>query len=215
MRNGTCWLVGAALIAVGTADASEKKKEQAEFALLLKTLPGEYDNLTQSESEGETPQHTAVVLSIKPIEETIVGPLVMFVREVAANDPRRVLAQRIWTVERDKQNNIVQRVFLFKEPQRWLHAADDPLLLRSLLPDDLQPLAGCELLWTKTATGFAAQLRPQACRPASSSEGALIETSARLEGDDLTMMEVQAGHGGRLPTESSAASVYHFQRRGS
>jgi hypothetical protein len=210
------WLSVALLLVCfwGPVDASQKKKEEAEFLLLLKTLPGDYDNLAQAESAGDAMQHAAVVLSIKPVEETTVGKLVMFVHETAANDPHRVLAQRIWTLERDKQNHIVQKVFLFKEPRRWMNAADDPLVLRSLLAEDLQQLSGCELLWTKTPNGFSAAVRPEGCRPASLAEGVLVQTSASLQGDDLTMNEVQAGHGGRLPTDATPVSLYHFQRRG-
>jgi hypothetical protein len=210
------WLSVALVLAsvCGQADASQKKKEEAEFLLLLKTLPGDYDNLAQAESAGDAMQHAAVVLSIKPLEESTVGRLVMFVHETAANDPHRVLAQRIWTLERDKQHQIVQRVFLFKEPRRWMNAAEDPLVLRSLLAEDLQQLSGCELIWTRTADGFNAAVRPDGCRPAALAEGLLIQTSASLQGDDLTMNEIQAGHGGRLPTDATPVSLYHFQRRG-
>jgi hypothetical protein len=78
----------------------------------------------------------------------------MFARETVADDPRRVLSQRIWIIERDKQNQIVQKVYGFREPQRWVHAGDDPLLMQSLLPDDISQLVGCELNWVKTNTGF-------------------------------------------------------------
>jgi CpeT/CpcT family protein DUF1001 len=217
MRNSTLWFATAlSLLAMaGVAEArNEKKKEEAEFVALLKMLPGEYDNLSQIDSEGDSPQHLSVLLSIKPLESDTVGKLVMFVRETAADDTHRVLAQRIWTMEKTKEHQIIQRVYLFKEPQRWIHAADDPLVLRSLLPDDLSQLSGCELLWTKTETGYAAAVRPQACRPGGSSEGLLIETSAELSADDLTLNEQQAGRGGRLPAESNPASLYRFQRRG-
>jgi hypothetical protein len=217
MRNSTLWFAtGLSLLAMaGVAEArNEKKKEEAEFVALLKMLPGEYDNLSQTDSEGDSPQHLSVLLSIKPLEAGTVGKLVMFVHETAANDTHRVLAQRIWTIEKTKEHQIIQRVYLFKEPQRWIHAADDPLVLRSLLPEDLSQLSGCELLWTKTETGYAAAVRPQACRPGGSSEGLLIETSAELTGDDLLLNEQQAGRGGRLPAQSDPASLYHFQRRG-
>jgi hypothetical protein len=214
--NTTRRLLAGCLVAIalaGSASASEAKKHEAEFVALLKLLPGEYDNQTQTDSEGESHQ-AAVVLSIKALDAMTVGRLVLFVRETAANDPRRVLAQRIWTLEQDKNHHMVQRVFVFKEPQRWLHAVDDPLLLHSLLPDDLTQLAGCELIWVKTATGFAAATRPNACRPAGASEGMLIERSAELRGDDLILDEQQAGPGGRLAAEVDPALFYHFQRRG-
>ena len=216
MHKGTRWFAaGLSLVAMlGVAQArNDKKKEEAEFVQLLKILPGEYDNLSQTDGEGDNPVHASVLLSIKPLDAGMVGKLVMFVHETAANDPHRVLAQRIWTIEKTKDHQIIQRVFLFKEPQRWVHAAEDPLLLRSLLPDDLSQLAGCELLWTKTMTGYAASVRPGACRAGGSAEGLLIETSAELNDDDLMLNEQQAGRGGRLPAESSPGSMYHFQRR--
>lgn len=202
-----------ACAAPGITEASEKKKQEAEFLAFLSTLPGEYDNLTQTETEGDG-RHAGILLSIKPLDVQTVGKLVMFVRETVADDPRRVLTQRIWIIEHGKENQIVQKVYLFREPQRWIHAGNDPFLLQSLLPDDLTQLAGCELNWVKTNTGYSGEIRPLACRPASSAQGQLIETSAELRGDDLIMTELQAGAGGRLPPQSTDASSYHFQRRG-
>jgi hypothetical protein len=208
-------LAGVALLSVlrpAWAD-SKKKIEEAEFIGLLRALPGDYDNITQTEQESGK-QHAAVVLSIKPLQADTVGKLVLLVRETAADDRRRVLEQRIWTLEHTKDHLFVQRVYLFKEPQRWVNAGDDPLLMQSLLPDDLLPLTGCELLWTKTDTGYMASTRPHACRPGPSSEGQLIELSAELRGDDLIVSEQQAGTGGRLPAEIDPAMAYRFQRRG-
>jgi hypothetical protein len=215
MLKSLHWIfVGFALLTMLTPawGDSKKKKEEADFVELLKTLPGDYDNLTQTEDENGK-QHAAVVLSIKPLQVATIGRLVMLVRETAANNPRRLLAQRIWVLEH-KDHLMVQRVYTFKEPQRWVNAADDPLVMQSLLPDDLTQLAGCELLWTRTDTGFTGTTRPHACRPAPSSEGLLVEISADLHGDDLIMNEQQAGTGGRLPGEVDPEMAYHFQRRG-
>jgi hypothetical protein len=201
------------MLAVPAMAADPKKKETAEFAELLRGLPGDYDNLAQTEDEAGG-QHVAVALSIKPLDLQTLGRLALLVRETAANDRRRVLSLRIWMLERDKEHHIVQRVYLFKEPQRWTQSSDDLVVFQALLPDDLQQLAGCELLWFKTATGFAASTRPNACRPASAHEGMLVETSAQLDTDDLIISEQQAGPGGRLPTQIDPAASYHFQRRG-
>src|SRR5580658_7336841 len=86
--------------------ARDKKKEEAEFVGFLRVLPGDYDNLTQVENEGEG-QHTSILLSIKPLDLQTLGKLVMFVRETVADDPRRVLVQRIWIIEHDKDNHIL------------------------------------------------------------------------------------------------------------
>jgi len=205
--------VGLGLSLASQAAAADKKKEEAEFVALLKTLPGDYDNLAQTESE-ESGQHAAVILSIKPLNVQTVGKLVLYVRETAADDPRRLLVQRIWILERAKEHQFIQHVYLFKEPQRWMHAGDDPLLMQSLLPDDISQLVGCEVLWTPTDTGFTAALRPQGCRTAASSSGMLIETAATLNGDDLTMNEQQPDAGGHVTPEANPALAYHFQRRG-
>jgi len=201
------------LCVAGPVAAADKKKEEAEFVALLKTLPGDYDNLAQTESE-QGGQHAAVILSIKPLNVQTVGKLVLYMRETAADDPRRLLAQRIWILERDKEHHFVQHVYLFKEPQRWIHAGDDPLLMQSLMPDDISQLVGCELIWTSTATGFSAAIRPQGCRTAASSSGMLIETGVTLVGDDMTVNEQQPGPGGRVTPEADPALAYHFQRRG-
>jgi hypothetical protein len=215
MLKASQWLLVVVLLSGlgGEARASDNKKDEADFVALLKILPGDYDNLAQTESE-EGGKHAAVVLSIKPLNVQTVGKLVMYVRETAADDPRRLLAQRIWTLERDKQHHFVQRVYMFKEPQRWIHAGDDPLLMQSLLPDDISQLVGCEVLWTKTDTAFVGAIRSQGCRAASSAGGVLIETGAELNGDDLTMNEQQPGPGGRVSADADPAQAYHFQRRG-
>jgi hypothetical protein len=191
----------------------KKKKEDADYVELLRVLPGDYDNLAQAQDE-HSAQHASVVLSIKPLDLQTLGRLALLVRETAADDPRRLLAQRIWIFTHGKNNEITQQVYVFKEPQRWIHAGEDPLVMQALMPDDLGLLAGCELLWVKTADGFTGATRPRACRPSAAYEGVLIETQAQLNADDLTLTEQQAGQGGRLPAEVDPASAYHFQRRG-
>jgi hypothetical protein len=210
-------LTAAALLLLMAAPASQadskKKKDEAVFNELLHSLPGEYDNLSQADDD-PSGQHAAVMLTIKPLNLQALGRLVLLARETAANDKRRVLAQRIWTLERNKENEIVQQVYVFKEPQRWVLSVDDPVILEALVPEDLQQLAGCEVVWIKTDTGFSGANRPKACRPASEHEGMLVETSAELSGEDLTLTEQQAGPGGRLPAQIDPTSSYHFQRRG-
>jgi hypothetical protein len=207
---GTVCLVAAANV---PASAGDTKQQRADYLSFLKMLPGDYDNLTQADDSAGQVQ--PVIFSVRPLELQLIGKLVMLVRETAANDPNRLLAEHIWTIEHDeKKNTIVQHVYQFKEPQRWKHAGDDPLLLQSLLPDDLQKMGGCEIYWTKTVNGFSGATQPHACRPTASEEGHLIEIGAELTSDDLTLTEVQAGAGGRLPADASGASAYHFQRRG-
>jgi CpeT/CpcT family (DUF1001) len=206
--------VGLLLSAAPVVHAGQSKKElEAEYLLFLKMLPGDYDNVTQAQSDS-TGANVAVIISIRPLDLQLVGHLVLYVRETAADDPRRLLAQHIWTVERDKEQHIVQHVYQFKEPQRWVRAGDDPLLLQSLLPDDLQQMTGCEIYWTRSSTGFSGTTRPHVCRPAASEEGHLIEVTANVSADDMLLTEQQAGTGGRLPADGIDAYTYRLQRRG-
>jgi CpeT/CpcT family (DUF1001) len=191
---------------------SEATKKEADFDALVKKLPGQYDNLAQAQSDpgGE---HAAVALLIRPSNSMTVGKIVLFVRETAADDPRRVLAQHIWTFAMDKKARLVQTIYLFKEPQRWLHAADDPYLLESMLPEDLLPLSGCELIWTKSGTDFTAATKPDSCKASAGAEGLLIEQSAELHGSELVLNEQLSGPGGSLSGGGASASSYRFERR--
>jgi len=192
--------------------STEATKRQLEFDKLLQKLPGQYDNLAQAHSDASG-EHAAVALLIRPVNALTVGKLVMFVRETAADDPRRVLAQHIWTFDMDKKNQLVQTIYLFKEPQRWVHAVDDPYIMQSVLPNDLSVLSGCNLIWTKSDSGFKATTKAQECKASAGAEGLLIEQSAELRGSDLLLNEQLSGPGGSLEGSADAASSYRFQRR--
>jgi len=202
------WL--AVLLLAGCS--TEATKRQAEFDNLIQKLPGQYDNLAQAKSDASG-DHAAVALLIRPVNALTVGKIVMFVRETAADDPRRVLAQHIWTFELDKKNRLVQTIYLFKEPQRWLHAAEDPYVMQSVLPDDLSVLSGCNLIWTKSDSGFQATTKAQECKASAGAEGLLIEQSAELRGSDLLLNEQLSGPGGSPTGSAESASSYRFQRR--
>jgi hypothetical protein len=191
---------------------TEATKRQAEFETLMGKLPGQYDNLAQVKSDASG-EHAAVALLIRPVNALAVGKIVMFARETAADDPRRVLSQHIWTFQLDGKNRLVQTVYLFKEPQRWLHAVDDPYVIQSVLPADLSALAGCELIWSKSDSGFQASTKADSCRASAGAEGLLIEQSAELRGSELLINEQLSGPGGSLEGSADAASSYRFQRR--
>ncbi len=191
---------------------TEASKREADFDKLIKALPGQYDNRTQASSD-VSGEHAAVALLIQPVNALTVGKIVMFVRETAANDPRRILAQHIWTFELDKKKQLVQTIYLFKEPQRWVHAVDDPYVMQSVLPDDLSVLSGCNLTWSKSDFGFQASTKASECKGSSGAEGLLIEQSAELRGTDLLLNEQLSGPGGVLAGSADSASWYRFERR--
>jgi hypothetical protein len=207
----TCLAILLSLL-VATGCHSKSTKKEADFDALVKKLPGQYDNLAQAQSDPDG-EHAAVALLIRPSNSMTVGKIVLFVRETAADDPRRVLAQHIWTFAMDKKARLVQTIYLFKEPERWLHAADDPYLLESLLPEDLSPLSGCELIWTKSGSDFTAATKPDSCKASAGAEGLLIEQSAELHGTELVLNEQLSGPGGSLANGAASASSYRFERR--
>jgi hypothetical protein len=191
---------------------TEASRREADFDKLIKALPGQYDNRTQA-SNDERGEHAAVALLIQPLDAITVGKIVMFVRETAASDPRRILAQHIWTFDLDKKQQLVQSIYLFKEPQRWVHAVDDPYVMQSLLPDDLTLLSGCNLTWSKSDFGFQASTKAAECKGSAGAEGLLIEQSAELRGTDLLLNEQLSGPGGVLAGSADSASWYRFERR--
>src|ERR1700722_7200457 len=193
--------------------ASASKKSEQEFDKFMQALPGQYDNRTQAKND-PSGAHAAVAVVINPVNSLALGKAVMFERETAADDPRRILAQHIWTFEMDKKGeHLVQTVYVFKEPLRWLHATDDPYVLQSVLPDDLSGLSGCKLIWSKSDYGFAATTNAKDCRASAGAEGLLIEQSAELRGTDLMLNEQLSGPGGTLEGSADAASAYRFERR--
>jgi hypothetical protein len=193
--------------------ASASKKTEQEFDKFMQALPGQYDNRTQAKNDASG-AHAAVAVVINPVNSLALGKAVMFERETAADDPRRILAQHIWTFEMDKKaEHLVQTVYVFKEPMRWLHATDDPYVLQSVLPDDLSPLSGCKLIWSKSDYGFAATTNALACKASAGAEGMLIWQSAELRGTDLLVNEQLSGPDGSFEGTADSASSYRFERR--
>ncbi len=203
------WL---ALLLLPVCAGASKKSEQ-EFDKFMQALPGQYDNRTQAKNDASG-AHAAVAVVINPVNSLALGKAVMFERETAADDPRRILAQHIWTFEMDKKGeHLVQTVYVFKEPLRWLHATDDPYVLQSVLPDDLSPLSGCKLIWSKSDYGFAATTNALACKASAGAEGMLIWQSAEVRGTDLLVNEQLSGPDGSFEGTADSASSYRFERR--
>jgi CpeT/CpcT family (DUF1001) len=206
------WLGLLLLLPVCGIGASKKERERS-FDTLLQVLPGQYDNRTQAKNDASG-AHAAVAVVINPVNSLALGKAVMFERETAADDPRRILAQHIWTFELDKKSeHLVQTVYVFKEPLRWLHASDDPYVLQSVLPEDLSPLTGCKLIWSKSDYGFAAITNAAACKASAGAEGMLIWQSAEVRGTDLLVNEQLSGPDGSFEGTADSASSYRFERR--
>lgn len=183
-----------------------------DLAALQRELPGVYTSSSADDAGTSTAAaagSAAVTLSIQPITAQVLGDAVYFVRETPADNSQLVLAEGIWTLvlgnaadrghgPTDRGPAIVEHRFLFKDPRRWVGAGDNPDLLLSILPEDLEALAGCDLVWHKTLTGFETSSPPPACHPGSHAQGLWIEQHARLQGMQLSLTERQTRTDGGL-----------------
>jgi hypothetical protein len=110
---------------------------------------------------------------------------------------------------------VEQHIYLFKEPQRWVHVGDDPELLQSLMPEDLEQLPGCELLWIKHDEIYEAHRKVENCSPAEKYEGLLLEQRIQLHENQLSLAEQEVGPEGLLPLSPAQEDpFYRFVRRG-
>src|SRR5665213_841060 len=190
-----------ALVLTGCAAHKTNKANEVVLEDLQKRLPGRYDNAAQAHSDvrtGVSEPHESLNLLIAPANAALIGKIAYYVRETAADDPRRVLSQRIWVLGHaedlhTKTQLVEQHIYLFKEPQRWVHVGDNPELLQSLLPEDLQQLPGCELIWIRRDEVYEAHRKVENCSPAEKYEGLLLEQRMELRENKLSLAEQEVG----------------------
>ena len=236
---GRLLLIAAATLSLAAQCAQRQDKaDDAAMMLLQARLPGRYDNVAQARAEARSGSGVtlpAIDLLILPANAALIGKATFYVRETATGDPQRVLSQYIWVFGRaievhrkgeketrpadkeghEKEEHLEQHIYLFKEPQRWLRVGDQPELLESLLPSDLDRLTGCDLLWTTRESGFVAERHSTTCSPAVKSEGQQIEQKIELKDNNLTLLEQQITADGLVDAPASPSDPqYRFVRRG-
>lgn len=198
------------------ACADQQQLRRAELLQIAALLPGRYDNLGQvrAEQAAGTAPRESLALTILPVYTPSIGQHVFYVQESAADDPLRLLSQRIYSFALAPDGRILQAQAAFDEPQRWRNAQDDPDLFKGLMVRDLKPMGGCDLTWSKTASGFEAQNDPQRCRSTSRGDAARVsvETRIRLERDGIFMSERHFDAAGRIVYGARAEPFYHFER---
>ena len=179
---------------------------------LTQLLPGSYDNQAQARS---APDHLAIRLVIAPVQAPLVGDHVFYVQEMAADDERRVLAQRLYLVEPVVGSEKAMLSQLdFAEPLRWRDGHLNRDLFRSLLMQDLRLKSGCELLWEREDGRFVAGTG-QGCRASSRTTGETlrVEQRMRLGPEDLEVFEQQRDAAGQVVYGAEPDPWYRFSRR--
>lgn len=156
-------------------------RAKADLNDLMVVLPGLYGNAQQS------------LLVINVFAPMMTGKI-LYVRETAADDERRVFSERVWVLDVSSTNHVFATVYAFEEPEHWRGAADNPELFRPMLQRDLRPIPGCELVWERTPHGFSASGHSPRC-PAN----------WRLEGEGLSFS---------APASAGGDGYYHFVRQG-
>jgi CpeT/CpcT family (DUF1001) len=144
---------------------AQDKMTEADLLLMLTMLPGRYDNSAQAELDVRSnvhPAHDPVVLIITHVFTPRLGKYVYNAQESAADDPRRVLGQKMWSFELDEKRGLVQTLYEVNEPARWRDGYLNKDLFTSMQMEDVQP-EGCRLIWKKKGDGFAAAHDPKAC----------------------------------------------------
>jgi len=201
-------VLAAVTAALLCACASQARRGQAALGQLGHALPGTYDSSAQS--AGAASGVLPVTLSIVPATAQLIGKTVFFVREAAAANSQLVLWQGVWTLTLEpKSAGVVQHIYLLKDPRRWIGAAAHPDRLLSMLPQDLQPLPGCDVTWSQGAAGgfVGAATAPRTCRPGSQAAGLWMQRGARLSGAQLTLTERRVGSDGALVSAGAPLSL--------
>jgi CpeT/CpcT family (DUF1001) len=166
----------------------QTKVHETELSELLVVLPGRYDNTAQVEADTRNhanAPHDAVALTITHVFTPRLGHHVYYAQETAADDPRRVFSQKMYSFTVDEKRGIVETLYEFTEPLRWRDGQQNKDLFTSLVTDDVQPEA-CQLLWKKKGEDFVATHDPKACPDAA---GGTVVTQAEFSGGVLTVGE--------------------------
>ena len=197
---------------------NQTKLREAELEQLLEWLPGQYDNAAQAQADtraGVQPPHEALALAIVPVDDPVIGKYVFYVQEMAADDPRRVMVQKVWTIDLTDKG-IVQTVWTLAEPLRWRDGQRDPDLLRGMMNHDVAQATGCDLIWKKKGEQFVAANDPKTCRTTSRATSGTVQIDTRMELDAVGfgLAENATDVNGHLAQGRTDEPFYRFQKHG-
>lgn len=215
-RPAAAAVIACMAVALG-ACADQQKANEADMAELLVQLAGRYDNTGQVQADvqhGVHPAHDPLALVIVPVDDPLIGEHVFYVQEMAADDPNRVMVQRVWTFG-VQNKSIEQSVWTLKEPLRWRDAQRNPEMLESLVNQDVTPVRGCNLTWKKTGDKFTAANEPKTCRTTSRLTGGTVrlDTRMEMEGNELSLSENASDAAGQLVAGRSDEPFIRFRKQ--
>ena len=189
--GGSAAVALAAAVALLGGCTDQTKLREAELTQLLTLLPGTYDNNAQADRDaqsGTRPSHERITLLVVRVYAPRLGHHVQYLQEIAANDPRRVMSQRMSGFAVDEKRGIVQTLYTFADPLRWRDGQQTPEMFTGVVQDDVHNF--CELLWKKDGEQqFAGTPDPAHCHPVPPATPA--DFAALLSADSLTLGSYQ------------------------
>jgi hypothetical protein len=204
--------------------APQPKRDEVMVNELVVLLAGSYDNIAQSRNSSE---HPALRLMVVPVQAPAVGDHVFYVQEMAADDPRRVLSQKVYVLNGvPKREQAILTQLDLNEPLRWRDGHLHRDLFRGLLTQDLRARPGCDMLWTRKPAdgekpgdkagmaGFVATTGSN-CRTSSRSTGETLKVEQRMElnAEGLAIFEQQRDAAGVLAFGDLADPYFRYARR--
>src|SRR5207244_5131878 len=116
-------LIAAAASALGLVGgcASQEKLRNQELTELLGWLPGRYESGVQADSSARRslePPPERIALIIAKVSTPRLGRHVLFAQETAADDPRRVMSERMWSFRVDDRRGALAHVCGVQETHR-------------------------------------------------------------------------------------------------
>ena len=155
----------AALLALGGGCASEQREREDDLGEMLSWFPGHYDNkeqVAQDEKNGVHPAHVPIALIIIPVQTPRLGHHVFFAEETAADDPKRVMSERMFSFDIDEKRGIVGIMYDFVDSRRWRDGQLNPDIFTVVMAEDVVP-AGCEFIWKKSGESYVAGYDAKHC----------------------------------------------------
>ena len=233
----------AVLALSGCAENRERANEE-DLARIARWLPGTYNNTQQAQEDarkGVRPAHEAVELAIVPLDSESVavglGRNAYYMQEMAADDARRVLSQKV-VVFRSSDKGITETVATLVDPLRWRDGQREPGIFMGLTLKDLNVLSGCDLTWKrqeepgkdtqKTANKGKAGKKVEPVRFIGANDSkhcqmtshvvmglVPVELRAELSATEFATAEFQYDSNGAVLGGSQAEPFYRFRKVGS
>jgi hypothetical protein len=195
--------------------ASKPEEIERRLGLFAADFEGSYE--TDPADPGlAAASEEATRLGVVRIRVPLVAKHVFYVQEAAANDPRRVFSQRVWSAAVTADGRAVELTpHELVEPARWRDGDRNPDLFKAMLPQDLRARPECAIRWEEAGAAWKGRA-DGACRTAvaGSAQPLRLQTEAELTAEGLALAERQLDPAGRVVQQRAGDPFRRYRRRG-